>query len=134
MSPDEQQIRDLVATWMRATQAGDVGTVLGLMTDDAVFLVPGRPPMDKAGFEAAARAQAQGAAPRFEGRSEIQEIQLAGDWAFMWTRLSVVATPPDGSPPIERAGHTLTVLRKDGGRWKLARDANLLAAVAPAKG
>jgi uncharacterized protein (TIGR02246 family) len=134
MASDEQQIRELVATWLRATQAGDVDTVLGLMTDDVVFLMHGRPPMDKAGFAAAARAQAQGTAPRFEGQSEIQDIQLAGDWAFLWTRLSVVATPPDGSPPIERAGHTLTVLRKDGGRWKLARDANLLAPVPPPKG
>jgi uncharacterized protein (TIGR02246 family) len=131
---DEQQIRDLVSTWMQATQAGDVDTVLGLMTDDVVFLVPGRPPMDKAGFAAAAHAQAAGEAPSFEGRSDIQEIQLAGDWAFMWTRLSVVATPPGGAPPVERAGHTLTVLRREAGRWKLARDANLLAPVPPAKG
>lgn len=36
MKTDEQQIRDLVATWMQATQAGDVDTVLGLMTDDVV--------------------------------------------------------------------------------------------------
>ena len=134
MTTDEQLIRDLVSTWMQATQAGDVDTVLRLMTDDVVFLVPGRPPMDKAGFAAAARAQAQGQAPSFEGQSEIQEIQIAGEWAFMWTRLSVVATPPNGAPPIERAGHTLTVLRRDGGRWKLARDANLLAPVPPAKG
>ena len=28
MQDDEQQIRDLVATWMAATQAGDVDTVL----------------------------------------------------------------------------------------------------------
>ena len=131
---DEQQIRDLVSTWMQATQAGDVDTVLGLMTDDVVFLVPGRPPMDKAGFAAAARSQAAGEAPSFEGQSDIQEIQVAGDWAFMWTRLSVVATPPNGAPPIERAGHTLTVLRRDHGRWRLARDANLLAPVPPAKG
>jgi uncharacterized protein (TIGR02246 family) len=131
---DEQQIRDLVSTWMQATQAGDVDTVLGLMTDDVVFLVPGRPPMDKAGFADAAHAQAAGEAPSFEGRSDIQEIQVAGDWAFMWTRLSVVATPPDGAPPVERAGHTLTVLRREAGRWKLARDANLLAPVPPAKG
>jgi ketosteroid isomerase-like protein len=47
----------------------------------------------------------------------------------MWTKLTVIATPPDGSPPIERAGHTLTVLNKMQGRWLLARDANLLALV-----
>jgi len=44
----------------------------------------------------------------------------------MWTEVHVVATPPDGSPPVERAGHTLTILRKERGQWLLARDANLL--------
>ena len=63
------------------------------------------------------------------GASDIQEITVAGDWAFMWTKLRVVATLPDGSPPVERAGHTLTVLHKQQGRWLLARDANLLAPV-----
>jgi len=130
MSPDEAEIRKLVATWMDATKRGDVEGVLALMTDDVVFLVPGRPPMGKAEFAGGARAQASGQAPKFDGTSEIQEVQVVGDWAFMWTRLRVVATPPDGSPPVERAGHTLTVLRKEGGRWKLARDANLLAPVA----
>ena len=131
MPSDEQQIRELVAAWMAATKSGDVDTVLGLMADDVVFLVPGREPMRKGEFAAAARAQASGTAPKFDGTSDIQEIQVAGDWAFMWTRLRVVATPPDGAPPIERAGHTLTVLRKQAGRWLLARDANLLAPVQP---
>jgi ketosteroid isomerase-like protein len=35
MTDDERAIRDLVATWMAASQAGDVATVLGLMADDA---------------------------------------------------------------------------------------------------
>ena len=55
---------------------------------------------------------------------------MLGDWAFMWTRLAVVATPPDGAAPSKRAGHTLSVLKKEDGRWVLARDANLLAPVA----
>jgi uncharacterized protein (TIGR02246 family) len=131
MKDDAQQIRELVATWMAATQAGDVDTVLGLMTDDVVFLVPGREPMRKAEFAAGMRAHAAGG-PRFDGRSDIQEIQVAGDWAWMWSRLHVVATPPDGAPPMQRTGHTLTVLRKVQGRWLLARDANLLGPPQPA--
>jgi uncharacterized protein (TIGR02246 family) len=130
MESDEEQIRKVVSTWMAATKAGDVDTVLGLMTDDAVFLVPGKPVMRKSEFAAAARAQAQGGAPTFDGRSEIQEIQVSGDWAFMWSRLTVVATPPQGAPTT-RTGHTLTVFQRQGGRWLLARDANLLA---PAQG
>jgi ketosteroid isomerase-like protein len=31
MTDDERAIRDLVSTWMAASQAGDVETVLGLL-------------------------------------------------------------------------------------------------------
>jgi uncharacterized protein (TIGR02246 family) len=125
---DEDQIRELVSTWMAATKAGDVDTVLGLITDDVVFLLPGRPPMFKQEFEKALRAQTGQQAPQFDGRSNVQEVEVCGDRAFMWTKLEVTATLPDGSR-IERAGHTLTVLRKEQGQWRIARDANLLAAV-----
>ncbi|RZJ26686.1 MAG: SgcJ/EcaC family oxidoreductase [Haliea sp.] len=128
MANDEGQIRALIHEWMRATKAGDVDTVLGLMADDAVFLLPGRPPMDKPAFEAQARAQQAGPAPAFEGSSDIQEIQVAGDWAFAWAQLRMTVTPPGGGV-IKRAGHTLTVFHKRQGRWLLARDANLLAPV-----
>ncbi|WP_407276392.1 YybH family protein [Halothiobacillus sp. DCM-1] len=129
MLSDEEQIRTLVQTWQSATHAGDVDTVLGLMTDDVVFLVPGRPPMRKAEFAALSRVPAGSPRPKFEGVSEIQEIHVSGDMAYLWTRLSVSVTPPGASQPIERAGHTLTVLRRVGGRWLLARDANLLSPV-----
>ena len=86
MSSNEQQIRQLVSDWMVATKAGDVEKVLSFMTDDVVFLTPGRPPMRKADFAAGAKAQASGQAPKFEGKSDIEEIMLAGDWAFMRTR------------------------------------------------
>ena len=126
MQGDEEQIRDLVARWMEASKAGDVQGVLDLVTDDVVFLLPGRDPMRRDEFAAALQAQSQPPRPLVEGDSDIQEIQVLGDWAFMWTRLRVKVTPADGSRAIERNGHTLTVLRKDGGRWRLARDANLL--------
>ena len=126
MSHDETEIRHLVSTWMSATQAGDVAAVMGLMTDDVVFLVSGKAPMRKKDFEAAAKAQAVHAAPRFDGSSEIQEVQVSGDQAFAWSKLTVVATPPDGSPASTRTRHTLTVFKKVAGKWLLARDANLL--------
>lgn len=127
MSPDEQEIRQLLATWMAATKSGDVTTVLSLMTEDVVFLMPGRPEMRKNEFAAQARAQSGPGAPQIDATSSIQEIQVMGDWAFMWTRLSVVVKPPGNVQPIKRAGHTLTVLKKEAGKWLLARDANMLA-------
>ncbi len=41
MTADEQALRELIATWMRASMAGDTDTVLSLMADDAVFMVTG---------------------------------------------------------------------------------------------
>ncbi len=129
MNTDEGEIRNLVTVWMAATKAGDVDTVLSLMADDAVFLVPGQPVMHKAEFAAAAKSMSGPDAPQFDGTSEIQEIQICGEWAFMWTNLTVIVTPPGAAQPITRAGNTLTVFRKHGARWLLARDANLLTTV-----
>src|SRR5262245_1887672 len=129
MQSDEQEIRQLVATWMAATKAGDTETVLSLMADDVVFLIAGREPMiGKSTFAAAARAQASQDGIKFDGASDIQEINVVGDWAYMWTKLKVVATPP-GSASSMRAGHTLSILKKQNGKWVLARDANMLSPV-----
>lgn len=129
MLSDEDQIRRVVATWLAATKAGDTDTVLGLMTEDVVFLVPGRPPMRKAEFAALSRVPVGSPRPSIESTAEIQEVQVSGDLAFIQTKLSVVVTPPGAIQPVERAGHTLTVFRREGGKWLLARDANLLAPV-----
>lgn len=129
MKSDEQQIRDLVATWMSATKEGDLATVLDLMTDDVVFLVVGKEPFGKSQFAAAMTPQATGVPmPTFDGHSDIREVQVAGDLAYLWSKLSVDVTMPDGKV-TRRAGHTLSVFRKSGGRWRLARDANLLTPV-----
>ena len=130
MPKDEQEIRELVATWMAATKAGDKETVLNLMADDVVFLLPGRPPMiGKSEFVAVLQAQSNHGPVQFDGSSEIQEIKVLGDWAFMWTKLTVAVTPPGGAAAITRAGHTLSILKKQNGKWVLARDANMLAPV-----
>ncbi len=128
MSSDEQQIRELVATWMSATKAGDIATVLSLMTDDVVFLVAGQEPFGKDHFAAAMKPVAGTSLPKIDGHSDIQEVQVSGNLAYMWSKLSVELTMPDGKV-TERAGHTLSVFRKTTGRWQLARDANLLSPV-----
>ena len=130
MQNDEREIRQLVATWMTATKAGDIETVLSLMAEDVVFLLPGRPPMiGKSAFAVAAGLQSDRERPQFDGTSEIQEIKVIGEWAFMWAKLSVVVTPPGGGPSMARAGHTLSILKKQNGKWLLTRDANMLSPV-----
>ncbi len=126
MSNDERAIRELIDTWMAASKAGDTATLLGLMTDDVVFMVPGREPFGKAEFAAASREMED---VRIDGSSEIRELQVLGDWAFLRGRLQMSMTAPGGDP-VHRSGYTHTILRKEAdGRWRLARDANLLAGV-----
>src|SRR5262249_8079659 len=122
VTEDEQAIRKEVETWMRASQSGDAAIVLSLMTEDAVFTVPGREPFGREVFEAEAGATN---AAQIEGTNEIVELQVLGDWAFTRNRIDLTVTPPAGEP-MRRSGYTLTLYRKGtDGRWRLARDANL---------
>lgn len=127
MTDDERAIRELVASWMQASQAGDVATMLGLMADDVIFMVPGREPFGKEAFAAAAQGMSKVA---IEGTSDIRELQVFGDWAYLRNYISITVTPGGGAP-VHRAGWTLTILRKGAdGEWRLARDANLVSVVA----
>jgi uncharacterized protein (TIGR02246 family) len=124
MTDDERAIRDLVETWMEASKAGDTATVLSLMSDDVVFMVPGHEPFGRQAFAAASAGQSE---YRIDGRGEIRELQVLGDWAWLRSHLDITMIPPVGQP-VRRAGWTLTILRKQpDGRWLLTRDANLLA-------
>jgi uncharacterized protein (TIGR02246 family) len=111
---------------MRASAAGDLDTVLGLMTDDVVFMAPGVEPFGKEKFAASAATMKSA---KLEGTSEVRELQLLGDWAFARSYLQVAMTPPGGET-TRRAGWVLSILRKGSdGRWRIARDANLLSKV-----
>ena len=125
MQNDEKAIRDLVNKWLSATKAGDTATVLSLMADDIVFMVPGQEPFGKQVFAANSEQMKN---VRFEGNAEILELKVLGDWAWMRTRIRVTITPPGGKAMV-RSGYTLGILRKEaGGNWVLARDANLVTA------
>jgi uncharacterized protein (TIGR02246 family) len=124
MSPDERAIRELVDTWMKASRAGDTETVLGLMSDDVIFMVPGREPFGKQTFAANSRSMD---GVRLEGSADIRELKMLGDWAYLRNFIEITITPAGGTP-IHRSGFTLTILRKEpDGRWLLARDANLVS-------
>ena len=123
---DEQQIRDLIDTWLRVSAEGDINQILPLMAEDVVFLVAGQPPLRGRDAFAASFAGWKDKF-RLETSCKIQEIQTSGNWAYSWTKLSVTMTPIDGGPANRRSGYTLTVLRKNAeGAWQIFRDANLL--------
>jgi len=124
MSTDQQAIRSWLDIWLRASATGDAKTMLPMLADDMVFLVPGQPPFGKKEFQAAWEGPMKGA--RVDSQAEMEECIVAGDVACTRTRLAVTITTPDGK--VSRAnGYTLSLFRKQSdGRWLLARDANLL--------
>jgi uncharacterized protein (TIGR02246 family) len=125
MTEDERAIRELVDTWMDASRRGDTDTVLGLMTDDIVFMTPGREPFGKAEFEDQSKSMQD---MQIDGRADIREIRVLGDWAWIRNHIELTVTPPGGGEPVHRSGYTLSILEKGAdAKWRLARDANLVS-------
>jgi uncharacterized protein (TIGR02246 family) len=126
MSTDEQAIRDRVALWHSATATGDIDTVMGLMAEDVIFLLAGKPPIrGRASFVQALRTVLT--QHRIESKGDIQEIEISGSLAYCWTNITVRIVPLSGGKGTLRAGSTLSILRKQpSGSWVVVRDANLL--------
>lgn len=124
MTDDERAIRELVDSWMTSTKAGDLETVLGLMTEDVLFMTPQRPPFGKDEFRSASEAMKDA---KIKGRATIDELEVAGNWAWVRNHIDLTVIPGKG-PEVHRSGYTLTILRKEpDGRWRLYRDANLVS-------
>jgi uncharacterized protein (TIGR02246 family) len=144
---DKHAIQEVIVTLIRAQADGDIDRILDLMAEDVVLLLPGQPPMRGRDAFAEAFRPTIGKV-RIEGKSDIQEIHIAGDYAFCWNQLSVTVRPAADAPPdrlsvfsrewqakanqmalFRRAGPVLSVFRREpDGRWVLFRDANMLAA------
>jgi uncharacterized protein (TIGR02246 family) len=120
---NEQEIRDLVETWLKASKEKDLETMLDLLADDVIFMVVGKEPFGKEAFAEMNKGMKD---VQIEGKNEIQEINVLGDWAWMRSFLTVRFIPPGGTPATA-SGHVLTILHRDADAgWVIARDANLL--------
>ena len=129
MGSDERAIREVHATWIDAVNVGDLAQLLGLMTDDVVFLNPGRAPLGRDGFPAGFTAAHQQS--RIRCISELKEVVVAGDVAYTVCKDSLSVTPRAGGDAIALAGDRITIYRKQpDGSWRLARDAHTLSPAA----
>jgi uncharacterized protein (TIGR02246 family) len=123
MTDDARQIRELVDSWIAASKAHDLTALMDMMTDDVIFMTPGRPPFGKAEF-AADSERMKGAA--LDARADVQEIEVFGRWAYIRNHIRAELTFT-GQAPRRMSGYAMTVLCKDAdGRWRIARDANLV--------
>ena len=120
---DERQIRKLIDSWIAASNAHDLPALMDMMTDDVVFMTPGRAPFGKAEF-AADVERMKGVA--IDARAEVQEIEVFGPRAYVRNHIRVELTSP-GQAPKRMSGYAMSILRKEAdGRWRIARDANLV--------
>ena len=119
----QRQIRELVESWIAASNARDLPALIGMMTDDIVFMTPGRAPFGKAEFAADVERMKSVA---IDARAEVQEIEVFGPRAYIRNHVRVELTSP-GQAPKRVSGYAMSVLRKEAdGRWRIARDANLV--------
>ena len=120
---DARQIRELVDSWIAASNSGDVSALMDMMTDDVVFMTPGRAPFGRAEFAADSGRMKSVA---IDARAEVEEIEVFGPRAYIRNHVRVELTSP-GQAPKRMSGFTMSVLRKEAdGRWRIARDANLV--------
>jgi uncharacterized protein (TIGR02246 family) len=122
---DEEAIRDLQRKWFQATMSGEVATIGELMTDDVLFLTPGRAPFGRNEFFESFKAMTEHVTIECDG--DFLEIMVDGDLAFATARLNITVTPKNSGAAKHLAGNTLSVFaRQADGRWQLSRDANLV--------
>jgi uncharacterized protein (TIGR02246 family) len=128
MGPDEREIREVHSNWITAVNAGDLVRLLKLMTDDVVFLNPGKAPFGRDGFSANFSAGHQQV--RIRCSSELEEVVVIGEVAYTRSRDALSVTPRAGGKERQLEGHRITVYRKQpDGRWLLVRDAHTLSPV-----
>jgi uncharacterized protein (TIGR02246 family) len=121
---DTPQIRQLIDAWIAASNARDLPALMDMMTDDVVFMTPGRAPFGKAEFAADSQRMKSVA---IDARAQVQEIEIFGARAYIRNHIRVELTSP-GQAPKRMSGYAMSVLRKEAdGRWRIARDANLVA-------
>jgi len=121
---DEERIRELAEVWAEAVRAGDVETLLDLVTEDVVFLPPtgdpirGRPRVGDLYRQAFAQR-------RLEPSVVVEEVRIFGDHAMSWGTDALTSTPKGGGAPIERSGRSMSVHRRgDDGRWRVSHGIN----------
>ena len=126
MEPDERAVREVHSSWIAAVNAGDISCLLGLMTDDVVFVNPGQAPVGRDGFPDGFCAAHQRA--RLDCISELENVTVVGEVAYALSRDSVSVVARATAEMTRFAGYRLCIYRKQSdGRWLLARDANTLS-------
>ncbi|MBE0447990.1 MAG: DUF4440 domain-containing protein [Actinobacteria bacterium] len=123
---DVDAIERIHREYTASINAGNVEQVLASLTTDAILLPPNEPPA--AGLEEV-RSWFQRLADHIdqitftEATLILDEIVVAGDWAFSRATLHVTIQPKAGGPSVSDATKTILIWqRQPNGSWKISHD------------
>lgn len=120
---DKQAVRDLIEQAVQALQSDHFDDYLDLFTDDAVWMLPSR--FQDIGIDEARTFYGFTEKFQFEQQLTIDEIMVAGDWAF--ARISLdghlrAKSDLQAAPLRSISRHMWILQRQQDGCWMIARD------------
>ena len=123
VQPDIAAINALQRQADEAVKSGNTEGYVALLTDDAVLMPPGGPPLSG---KNEIRAWGQQFANQFmvESYSSVDhEVIVSGDWAFRRSGITWALRPRSGGEVIIQTGKFIIIYRRQpDGSWKIARD------------
>jgi len=119
---DVEAINHVRTTHIAALNDGDVNAWVAAFANDGVQMPPNAPA--NLGRESIrAWSQAFLAPFRVEFTLAVDEVQVAGAWAFERGTYTITLTPKASGEPMQDSGKYLTIYqRQPGGAWGMARD------------
>jgi len=120
-SEDRDAIKQLTEDWSAGWRAGDVEALLSLYADEPVLMPQNQPAV--VGKEAI-RSLYQSVFEEFtvNGEDRLMEVEVSGDWGYVWIAYTLTATPKAGGEPTEDQGKSVFIVRRQhDDSWKIAR-------------
>lgn len=120
---DIQAINRIYEQWDEAENAGDANALVFLVTDDVIWMEPNNPVIvGKEALRELLESSYETHSMK-DMKTVVEEIRLAGDWAYVRSSYCTFRIPKDGSDTVNRIGRIVDICeRQEDGSWKIARD------------
>ena len=123
LKTEQEAIKHFVEQMVSMFNKGDVEGLLTIMTENAVIMPPNEP---KISGKEAIGSWTKSFFDPFENyhlSCSLEEVQVAGTWAFILGHFTLTLTPKGGGEVIDETSKFIDILEQQpNGDWKLARE------------